>query len=100
VPKTYAIKAIFVNHAPSAIAEDAEADLPQRSGPVVETIQDRPDRPLIQRPVSPAAGSPWSTQPGQVLLSGRPDPLPDRGEPVVVGGGERAQRDRDKAAQR
>jgi hypothetical protein len=37
--------------------------------------------------------------PGQVRLAGRPDPLPDRSEPVIPGSGECADRDRDQAGQ-
>jgi hypothetical protein len=43
---------------------------------------------------------PRSAQAGQVCLAGPPDPLPGRGEPVVPGGRERADRDRDQAGQR
>jgi hypothetical protein len=43
---------------------------------------------------------PRRPQPGQILLAGAPDPLPDRGEPVVADRGERAQHDRDQAGQR
>ena len=69
-------------------------------GPRVEPVQDHPDRLLIRCPVPAGDRVPRSAQPGQVGLAGPPDPLPDRGEPVVPGGGERADRDRDQAGQR
>ena len=53
-----------------------------------------PDRFLIRGPVPAGDRVPRGAQPGQVGLAGPPDPLADRGEPVVAGRGERAQRDR------
>jgi hypothetical protein len=69
-------------------------------GSRVEAVQDHPDRFLIRCPVLAGDRVPRSAQPGQVCLAGPLDPLPDRGEPVVPGGGERADRDRDQAGQR
>ena len=59
-----------------------------------------PDRLLIRCPVPARDRVPPSAPPGQVCLAGPLDPLPDRGEPVVPGSGERADRDRDQAGQR
>ena len=69
-------------------------------GPGVKTVQDHPDRLLIRCPVPAGDRVPRSAQPGQVRLAGPSDPLPDRGEPVVPGSGERAHGDRDQAGQR
>ena len=69
-------------------------------GPRVHAVQHYPDRLLIRCPVPAGERVPRSAQPGQVGLPGPPDPLPDRGEPVVPGRGERADRDRDQAGQR
>jgi hypothetical protein len=71
-----------------------------RQGPRVQAVQDHPDRLLIRRPVPAGDRIPRSPQPGQVRLAGPPDPLPDRGEPVIPGRGERADRDRDQTGQR
>ena len=51
-------------------------------------------------PVPACHRVPRRMQPGQILLAGPLDPLPDRGEPVVPSRGERARRDRDRAGQR
>jgi len=59
-------------------------------GPRVKTVQHHPDRLLIRRPVPAAERVPRDPQPGQVRLAGALDPLPDRGEPVIPGRGERA----------
>ena len=69
-------------------------------GPRVQAVQHDPDRLLIRCPVPAGERVPRGAQPGQVRLAGPPDPLPDRGEPVVPGRGERADRDRDQAGQR
>jgi hypothetical protein len=63
------------------------------------TIQYYPDRLLIWRPAPADQRVRRSAQPGQVRLAGKPDPLPDRSEPVIPGSGERADRDRDQAGQ-
>ena len=78
----------------------AAAEQGPGQGPRVEPVQHHPDRLLIRRPVPAGDRVPRSAQPGQVRLAGPPDPLPDRGEPVVPGRGERADRDRDQAGQR
>ena len=59
-------------------------------GTGVKTVQDHPDRLLVRRPVPAGERVPRSTQAGQVRLAGPFDPLPDRDEPVVPGGSERA----------
>jgi len=69
-------------------------------GTGVKTVQDHPDRLLVRCPVPAGERIPRSAQPGQVRLARPPDPLADRGEPVVPGRGERADRDRDQAGQR
>jgi len=69
-------------------------------GPRVQAVQHHPDRLLIRHPVPAGHRVPRRAQTGQVRLAGPPDPLPDRGEPVIPGRGERAQRDRDQARQR
>ena len=69
-------------------------------GPRVKTVQHHPDRLLIRRTVPAGERIPRRAQPGQVRLPRPPDPLPDRGEPVVPGGSKRADRDRDQAGQR
>jgi hypothetical protein len=69
-------------------------------GTGIKTVQDHPDRLLVRRPVPASERIPRGTQPGQVGLVGPPDPLPDRGEPVIPGRSERADRDRDQAGQR
>ena len=69
-------------------------------GTGVKTVQDHPDRLLVRYPVPAGERVPRSAQPGQVRLARPPDPLADRGEPVVPGSGERADRDRDQAGQR
>ena len=80
----------------------APAAAPARpeQGPRVEPVQHDPDRLLIRRPVPAGQRVPRGAQPGQVCLAGPLDPLPDRGELVVPGRGERADRDRDQAGQR
>jgi hypothetical protein len=66
----------------------------------IEAVQDHPDRFLIRCPVPAGDRVPRGVQPGQVGLASAFDPLPDGGEPVVPGGGERAEGDRDQAGQR
>jgi len=65
-----------------------------------EAGQHDPDRLLIRRPVPAGDRVPRSAHAGQVFLASPPDPLANRGEPVVPRGGERADRDRDQAGQR
>jgi DNA invertase Pin-like site-specific DNA recombinase len=69
-------------------------------GPGVKPVQHHPDRLLIRCPVLSGDRIPRGTQPGQVRLTGPSGLLPDCGQPVVPGGGERAHRDRDQAGQR
>ena len=87
---------------PAAAPAAARARPEQRpgQGPRVQAVQHHPDRLLIRCPVPAGDRVPRGAQPGQVCLAGPPDPLPDRGEPVVPGRGERADRDRDQAGQR
>src|SRR5260370_1106951 len=69
-------------------------------GSRVKPVQDHPDRLLIRCPVPAGDRIPWSSQAGQVRLAGSSGPLPDRGEPIIPGGGKSADRDRDPAGQR
>ena len=69
-------------------------------GSRVEAVEHDPDRLLIWCPVPAGQRVPRGAQPGQVCLAGALDPLAYRGEPVVPGRGERADRDRDQAGQR
>jgi hypothetical protein len=69
-------------------------------GPRIQPVQDHADRFLIRCPVPAGNRVPRGSQPGQVFLARPLRPLPDRGQPVVPGGGERADRDRDLAGQR
>ena len=85
---------------PAGAAALARSEQGPGQGPRVQTVQDHPDRLLIRCPVPGAERVPRGAQAGQVCLAGALDPLPDRGEPVVPGGGERADRDRDQAGQR
>ncbi len=66
----------------------------------VQAVQHDPDRLLIRRPVPACEGVERRPQPGQIRLAGPLDPLPDRGQPVMPGRGERAHRHRDQTRQR
>src|SRR5258708_2336929 len=87
-----------VQEAPAVFGDAAEVGRGQGSG--VKPVQDHPDRLLIWCTVPAADRIPWSSQAGQVRLAGSSGPLPDRGEPIIPGGGKSADRDRDQAGQR
>ena len=66
----------------------------------VQAVQHDPDRLLIRCPVPAGDRIPRRPQPGQIGLGGALDPLSHRGEPVMPGGGQCAQRHRDQTRQR
>ena len=70
---------------PAAAPARARPEQGPGQGPRIQEVQDDPDRFLIRGTVPAGYWVPRSVQAGQVRLTGPPDPLPDRSEPVVPG---------------